>query len=112
MAKHFPLIFLAVLAGLCVWAIVRSIRQSLGKPPTWPEATQEQVREHFRVKAYWENPGPCGEALPVELEFPTLRTTLHINSEWKMRTKTHGYDWRPVTDPLFMNCVQTALLSE
>jgi hypothetical protein len=53
MAKHFPLIFLAVLAGLCVWAIVRSIRQSLGKPPTWPE-----------------------------------------------------------TDPLFMNCVQTALLSE
>lgn len=111
MAKHVPLTFIAILAALALWAMWRSFFGKSAQDPSWPEATTEQLLAHLGVNAYWLVEGPYGEPFPVQLDFPTLRTTLHVTADFNMRMMTKGYSWRPVECTLLRHNVQTILLS-
>ena len=108
MVRYIPLVLMCLVGGALAWAAVRWLRPS---KPTWPEASFDQLLAHFNVEAFQEIPGFCYDPLPVQLEFPTLRTVMHIDLDMRMRVKTTGYDWRPLDHPILHAAVQRHLLS-
>lgn len=112
MARFIPVLVLGTLAAAsAVWGLYR-LYQDLTKPPKHPEATTQQLLDHLKVKAYFLVEGFTRQPLPVQLDFPTLHTVIHVGEDFQMRYKTKGYTWTPLTDPSLSHAVQFLLLSE
>ena len=112
MTRLTPMLALATLTIPLMWMTGRRLYKDFTAPPAHPEATPQQLHDHLKVKAYFLVEGFTGGGLPVQLEFPTLYTVLHVGEGFKMRYRTRGYAWTPMTDSHLSHAVQVLLLSE